>query len=387
MKESLTTSEEGLRSPEHALILQAIKEGYKPWGATPMGSPLTNPIVNWRFESHAQQEAEMIAYGYNDPEFNKMAPYVEKAIFTRNQARLARAGEARCFVLHPERPIAREILTKAELGLAEPHELLYIMTQRGMQSIELGKVTHLYGGERLNYARTMKAETMALLNDLSMMSAYLENPEKNNLNLDQLQYAKTVEDLELLEGIISTSGASSSVEIMDSLDHTYFRLAGRDWDAPMREAKVSYSAKPSGMAGSPMDNQIISFKRKSRLGKVGQTEIVMRTSFMVNLDEKASSIDTRVLQRVKALNNSPDFSEKILSDQVGLIKEIERVGLDKDPYSFILVSSTVYAKNANNRHEIEKMINQSAKENRFSETYWTHTYEHPTVEESVDILG
>ena len=310
---------------------------YRPWSATPSGSPYSNPLVKRRLDRISAEEVDMVQYGYKDPEFKMVAPLVEVAYTMRMYSRATKNGESSQTGLYPEAKVSKDILNKDEIGLALPHELLYIMSKKGMKSKELGKITHLYGGENMKYAHEMHQEILDLLNDLELLSGVLSDAGKKNLAVDDFKYAKTYEDLQLMEELLVTPEGVQDVKTMDSSDHTYFRVAARDWTAPSEGQKI------------------IMLKRKSRLGAIGDSEIILRTSFMVNLDEISSNINSKVLSRIKRMEYDKDWKEKIIDEKTGLIPEIERIGLEEDPYSLVLVSSTVYAKNCTVEGAIDRL--------------------------------
>lgn len=325
---------------------------YKPWSATPSGSALDNPLVAQRLDSLRESEEKMVTYGRNDPDFAEMADFVETAHIMRHQARITKASFANSEVLYPEAVISSELRKKDEIGCASQHEHLYIMKKRGMKSKELGKVTHLYGGEAMGYVDTMYQETMNYLSDLETLSLGLQDNCLEILTEEDFKYAKDAETLELMKDtLVGVDGSVANVEIMNTPDHAYYRVASRDWTAPE----------------SP---NIIMLKRKHRLGRVGGAEVVMRTSFIVNLDWLSSSVDYRVLNRVCKLEYNKEWSEKILSDEVGLIKEIDRLGLTKDLYSFILVSTTIYAKDP----AVEKSIETLRQAKKEAKRTWSPTF-------------
>lgn len=357
MSEQLTIQNEANSEPEVSQEceispeLQELVDSRRPWSPTPSGRPADNPLVRQIFFDMQQAELDMVEYGKKDLEFAEMAPLVEVAYLMRHHTRMAKASEGQTNVLFPEVKIPDRLLLKDELGAILQHESMFLMKERGMKSKELGKVTHLYGGHALTYVDVMYTETMNYLNDLKVLSLGLKENSLHDLSEDDFSYIKDPETLGLIVETLTDKRNDDSVidvELMNTSEHAYYRIVSRDWSAP---------------EGTP---GIIMLKHKIRLGMVGSTEVVMRTSFMVNLDELSSEVNEEVLEKVKSFAYDENWSDNILSEETGLVAEIERLGLSKDPYSFILISTTIYAKDA----VVEEKILEKNKQESESKKVW-----------------
>ena len=347
---SAVQPEEQAEGPSNLNLEPYPKCYYKPWSATPSGNQFSNPRVKDRLNEITLEEKRLLKAGHNNPDLFSVAPMVNVAFYMRRTASSVWSQEAQHEMLYPEVLVPEEMLEKDEIGLASQEELLYIMSKKGMKSKELAKITHPYGGERLKHVSSMKNETMGLLHDLKTMSGALSSNNAAELEESDFVYAKSLESVQLMEDILRDGDSFKEVKILDRPEDSYYRVAARDWTAP--EARG--------------EQKIVMLKRKIRLGKIGDTELIMRTSFIVNLDENISSIDKDVLKKVKRLKYDEEWIGKVVSPEIGLVDEIGRLGLEDDPNSFVLISSTIYAKNDIVEAELAKKREKDNEEARLS---------------------
>lgn len=330
------------------------------WRATPSGGAACSPEVAKRLSHLTDLERDMVHYGYEHNEYESIAYNVEVASMMRQQARLTKGMQSEHDVLYPEALIPPHIAEKDRLGMALPHELVFIMEKRGMKSKEIAKLTHLYGLGFEDVA-LMYSETMNYLQDLELLSKKLQKGTLEDLSIDQFKYIKDQPTLDLMVNTIESSNETIRVTVNED-DDSYYRVAARDWTAPSND---------SGM---------IVLKKKRRLGKIGDAEIIYRTSFIVNLEDMTDKgylaeecINPSTLKKVKSLEYDENWSENILSDEVGLIKEIDRIGLTPESLNFILISTTIYAMN----NKTEEAIKQAREERRKSKRVWSDAFGRP----------
>lgn len=196
-----------------------------PWGATPFNSR-DERIAKYQ-KGMARLERQMLE-GRPPCVYGDMQAYVETMYLSRDANRTANNSYSRSNMLYGElletNPAVQDMYDQASLGEASPLELLNSMELLGMGSIELAKLTHIYG-YRLEHLEPMRQ----VIKDMII--------QKNGMVLDN----------------------------------------------PPEELRVI--AFDRSVTGSAMAKNAFTIKRKRLVGLVGETKIYERTSFIIRIDE------------------------------------------------------------------------------------------------------
>ncbi|HEU4830687.1 MAG TPA: hypothetical protein VFS65_00770 [Candidatus Saccharimonadales bacterium] len=270
--------------------IKGREESYIPWEATP--ARIGDPDVVSHQSDVARQARDMLALV---PSFitKQQMDFVEMIYLSREANRNVNNSHSydnllNADALSDDLQIA-DMYRRAELGLACPRELLTLMDSLGMGSIELAKLTHIYG-HRLEFLDPMRKD---------------------------------------IESTITLRG-------------------GIVYDDPNEEFEII--ALDSGVTNKRGVTDSLAMKRKRAIGKIDKTVIFERTSFIVRIDEM-SDFDQELSRKMRELDEALPESIRIKAMlwDGKLETEVKRLVDGDDLISTIPLSSTTYAFNPINR--------------------------------------
>lgn len=268
------------------------ESGSVPWSATP------TKLSNVSEYQKAVRSQSLDILDHYIPSFvdERLAKYVEGIYLSRQANRNTRNAMSYGNQLYKTDtvtdPFLLEAIDRAEHGVAEPYELLAVGASLGLGSIELAKLTHLYGYRLQNIIPMRKSVNEAI----ALYDGEIFKPP--------------VEEYEIIAHDRAVTG----------MNHVEFALT---------------------------------MKRKRLVGAVGSSEIYERSSFIVRLDDE-SHIDQKLAARIKGLVMTEE-SDEIVNGQerwktaIMHIKEfipvVHWLLSENDFESIIPLSTTVYAHN------------------------------------------
>lgn len=283
--------------PESGILPEPHRPDYYPWEPTP--GKIYHPEIADHQLTVREQASMMLEKEFRPPFVNeRLAEFVELTYWSREANRSAENTDSYNQSLHDSAdtdPDLKEKLQKAELGKASPQEVLELIDRLGMGSAELARLTHIYG-YRIEHIEAMR----------------------NHVN----------------EGIVARGG-----EVFEHPD-TVFSIVALD------TAVTAYGQLSFGIA----------MKRKRTIGRVDDTDVFERTTFIVLLNEK-SHINRIVAKYLKSIptNDSQEATRQMLINGL-LEKEVLRLLKADDFESLIPMSTTIYACNETNQQNIEAEI-------------------------------
>ncbi|HRN97638.1 MAG TPA: hypothetical protein PLZ58_04295 [Candidatus Saccharibacteria bacterium] len=226
-----------LREPEVNLYGDYLRP---PWGATPF-NPRDKRIAKYQ-KGMTRLERQMLK-GKPSCVYGDMEDYVETMFLARDANRTTNNSYSISDMLHGKlletNSEVQDMYERASLGKASPLELLNILELLGMGSIELARLTHLYG-YRLEHLETMRQVIRDMIT------------EKN----------------------------------------------GEVFDDPPEELRVV--AFDRSVTASAMVENALTVKRKRLVGLVGETRIYERTSFIIRIDE-ISDFNPELAQKIRQI--------------------------------------------------------------------------------------
>lgn len=211
-----------------------------PWGATPFNSR-DERIAKYQ-KGMVRLERQMLK-GKPSCVYGDMEDYVETMFLARDANRTTNNSYSISDMLYGElletNSEVQDMYERASLGKASPLELLNVFESLGMGSIELAKLTHLYG-YRLEHLEPMRQA----IKDMII--------EKNGVAFDDLQ-----EELRVI-------------------------------------------AFDRSVTASAMAKSAFTIKRKRLVGLVGETRIYERTSFIIRIDE-ISDFNPELAKKIRSI--------------------------------------------------------------------------------------
>lgn len=273
------------------------RPGCEPWSPTP-GRPanIDNPEIAKnqalvRFQAQIALHALYFRPPFVTPENEVYVPGLHDFVETVYESREAERGtnNANSFndMLGDLDDIDSKIkdkLERARFGSARPDEILELMDELGMGSAELAKLTHIWG-YRLEYLGDMREQVKQAIQD-KFGEVYTHPATKY--------------------GIIA----------IDKSDFNgNYRL------------------------------NAIAMKRKTLVGRVDNTAVYERTTFIVRIDKK-SRIDREVASYLKSINsdNTAELISRIMQDG-RLVEEATRLVAMDDLDSVVPMSTTIFGRN------------------------------------------
>ncbi len=299
--------------PEKGAILEPQRQDYKPWHATP-GNVCHPGVVLRQSEARGQTAASLALAIERRPPFanpdhesyvNGLDAFVEMVYWARGANRAIKNTDSFNQPLYDRvdlDPTQRAKLEKAELGSAEPDEILELIDKLGMGSAELAGLTHIYG-YRIEFQQAMREHVKDAIN-------------------------------------------SRGGDVYDKPEITYDIIAV--------DTSITHKDHLS---------IAIAMKRNTVVGCVDETVIYERTTFIVRID-KASQLDQKVAEYLRTISltkqkagTGPSDDPIGWKDQVmqdgRLVEEIKWL-LESNAFeSVIPMSTTIFASNDANHKLLE----------------------------------
>ncbi len=291
--QQLQDTESPLWWPQRGALPESEKECA--WAATP-GKIYDPAISGSRAEVHNQV---MLALS---PEFRpphvseSLAAFVELTYLSgrakgENENAIGYNEQSlQCAVAN--NPELKLILEKANLGRANPREIVELIGACGMSSAELARVMHVYG-YRVEHLEPMFEE--------------------------------------VYDAVRSKNGVIY----------------------PNPEAKYTITALDTAVTEKDFLSIGLAMKRTGVIGRVGNTLIKQRTTFVLNI-EKASPLDQNVARYLRLLPlDNPRELTKIVIEDGRVVPELVRLLAANNFEAIVPMSTTIYACNADNLARIE----------------------------------
>lgn len=273
------------------------RPGCEPWSPTPgRFANIDNPEIAKnqalvRFQAQIALHALYFRPSFADPENDSYVPGLHDFVETVYESREAERGTNNVnsfndMLCDPDDIDSKikDKLERARFGSARPDEILELMDELGMGSAELAKLTHIWG-YRLEYLGDMR---------------------------EQVKQA-----------------------IEDKFGEVYARPATKYGIIAIDKSTFNGSYRLNAIA----------MKRKTLVGRVDNTAVYERTTFIVRIDKK-SRIDREVASYLKSIN-SDDTSElisRIMKDG-RLVEEARRLVAMDDLDSVVPMSTTIFGRN------------------------------------------
>jgi len=255
---------------------------YRAWEPTPGNQ--RHPNVG-SMQDAALQQAQTILELYRPSHLsNELFKFVELFYYSREANRNVKNIDSyRCSQIPLEEIGKDSVLSciheEAMAGRASVHDLLYYMHQVGMPSIELAKLTHIYG-HRLEHLPAMRSE--------------------------------------IVRAIVDHGGAvTQDKEVFEIID----------------------SDRSITMTSTPKHG--IAMKRKRRIGIVKDIVVLERLSFIVRIDDE-SKLSGDITSAIKKTEVKSDESRQSLLHS-GLEDEVKLLLKNDDLETIIPLSTTTYA--------------------------------------------
>jgi hypothetical protein len=284
--------------------VEGREASYRPWEPTPA---LPNKVNDHQLNV-SEQHIDILENHIPPFVSPMLARYVETMYLSREANRTALNISSYRNHLHnvdiTRHETLEEAVDRTECGTAQPEELLLTMEARGMASIELAKLTHLYG-YRLQYIDAMR---------------------------DDVRHAINFYEGEVIE---------SPVDSFDVI------------------------ALDQSVSGQTHPELAFAMKRERTVGRVDGSDIIERSSFIVRID-RDSAFDAVLAEKLKRFYVTEELHQTDESGRekwrdtflaVGgkpLADEIQRLLASNDLESIIPLSTTIYARN----REIEKKLTE-----------------------------